>query len=339
MLTQETLKELECPACRGAIDWREELAPSALGQANLQLVCQACAHSYPVIHGLPYFAPELGEQKRTAVSFGFEWKGFWNGMFDRGDVFGLDFDETADYFLRSLGVKASDLAGAKVLDAGTGSGRIPISIRAMGCRVYAIDIHESLPLISERMRDLDAVTFFQADLMRLPFKDGNFEFAWSSGVIMHSPDARKAFRSIASKVRPGGKFFVSVYGKDLHHYRLFRHLLPFAHRLSPTVNYVLSAILAVPLYLAFNGILALVRARKRRERPPYRVLGFSIENTRPKSFRSIVLNLFDQFHPRFQTEHSVQEVRAWFEENGFEDLVVTESTGGMTAVRGTRRAA
>lgn len=339
MLTEAMLKELECPACRGAIDWTETLGPRAAKQTNAQLACQACGHSYPVIRGLPYFAPELGEQKPTAVSFGFEWKGFWKGLFDRGDVFGLDFGETADYFLTSLGIKPSDLPGAKVLDAGTGSGRIPISIHTMACRVYAIDIHESLPLIAERMRDLDAVAFFQADLMRLPFKDGNFDFVWSSGVIMATPDARQAFRSIASKVRLGGRLFVSVYGKDLHHYRLFRHLLPFAHRFPPTVNYLLSLILGVPLYLAFNGILVLVRAWRRYERPPYRILGFSIENTRPKSFRSIVLNLFDQLHPRFQTEHSVQEVRAWFEESGFEEVVVTESTGGMTAVRGTRRAA
>jgi len=332
------LKELECPACRGAIEWREKRSPSSPAPADRHLACRACDHSYPIIHGLPYFAPQLGEQKRTAVSFGFEWKGFWDGLFDRGDVFGLDFRETANYFLNSLGIRPSDLAGAKVLDAGTGSGRIPISIHSMGCCVYAIDIHESLPVVAERLRDLDAVTFFQADLMRLPFKDANFDFVWSSGVIMATPDAQKAFRSIASKVRPGGKLFVSVYGKDRHHYRLFRHLLPFAHRFPPTVNYLVSAILAVPLYLAFNGILAWVRAWKHRKQPPYRILGFSIENTRPKSFRSILLNLFDQLHPMFQTEHSVREVRAWFEENGFEDLVVTESTGGMTAVRGTRRA-
>lgn len=339
MLTQEMLKELECPACKGPIDWKGTLAPSAIVQMNPLLACQTCDQSYPVIHGLPYFAPELGEQKSTAVSFGFEWKGFWNGLFDNHDVFGLDLSETAAYFLSSLGVTASDLAGSKVLDAGTGSGRIPISINAMGCRVYAIDIHESLPVIAERMRKLDGVTFFQADLMRLPFKDGNFDFVWSTGVIMATPDSRKAFVSIASKVRPGGKLFVSVYGKDLHHYRLFRHLLPFAHRFPLIVNYVLSAIIAAPLYLAFNGTLALVRVRKRGDRPPYKIIGFSIENTRPKSFRSILLNLFDQLHPRFQTEHSVQEVRAWFEENGFESLVVTESKGGMTAVRGTRRVA
>ena len=57
------------------------------------------------------------------------------------------------------------------------------------------------------------------------------------------------------------------------------------------------------------------------------VLGFSIENTTYKTYSSIVLNLFDQLHPEFQSEHSVEEVKGWFELNGLESIVVTESSG------------
>ena len=211
-----------------------------------------------------------------------------------------------------------------------------MSIYSMGCQVYAVDIHESLVLVAQRMRDVESVAFFQADLFDLPFAEGYFDIVWSSGVLMSTPNPRGAFRSIARKVRPGGRLFVSVYGKGLHHYRLFRHLLPFAHRLPITMNYIIAAVLAVPLYVAFNSLLFGVRTFKSGEAPPYRVLGFSVENTGYKTYFSILLNLFDQLHPRFQTEHSVDEVKEWFQTEGFHEISVTESTG-MVALRGTRR--
>ena len=79
----------------------------------------------------------------------------------------------------------------------------------------------------------------------------------------------------------------------------------------------------------------MVKAQRGNEKPPYRFLGFSIENTTYKTYSSIVLNLFDQLHPEFQSEHSVEEVKGWFELNGFESIVVTESSG-MVGVRGIK---
>jgi hypothetical protein len=155
---------------------------------------------------------------------------------------------------------------------------------------------------------------------------------------MHTPDAEGAFRSLAAKVKPGGRLFVSVYSNDLHHYRLIRRLLPFARYLPPTANYILSALLAIPLFVVFNTVLFLVRLLRGNQQPPYAILGFKIENTDPKSYSSIVLNIYDQLHPRFQTEHSIDEVEGWFVSNGFEEVVATEAGGGMSAARGVRRA-
>jgi hypothetical protein len=127
-----------------------------------------------------------------------------------------------------------------------------------------------------------------------------------------------------------------VYGTDLHHYRLFRRLLPFARHLPVSVTFVLSAILSLPLYIAFNTALALLRLRQRGQLPPYRLYVFTVENIEYKSYRSILLNLFDQLHPQYQSEHSVDEVQRWFTDNQFEHLVVVESVG-MVGIRGTRK--
>ena len=73
--------------------------------------------------------------------------------------------------------------------------------------------------------------FSRRNRSNFPFKNGYFDVVWCSGVLHHTPDPKEAFQSIARKVKTGGRLFVSVYGKDLHHYRVFRHLLPFARRL------------------------------------------------------------------------------------------------------------
>jgi len=335
MLNKQILEDLACPQCGQTLILSEakESLPNSVW--NGMLVCQSCKNEYSVRDGVPYFAEQLREQEQTAKTFGFEWEGFWKGLFDKSDVFGLKFDDTASYFLRSVGLSVLDLKGMKILDAGTGSGRIPISIQHMGCQVYAVDIHKSLGLIAKRMDNETSVNVFQADLFNLPFKNEYFDVVWSSGVLMATPDAPKAFQSIASKVKANGRLFVSVYGKDLQHYRVFRHLLPFAHYFPPLLNYIISAILAVALYVVFNSILFVVRSFNSQKRSHYRILRFGINNIEYKSYSSVLLNLFDQLHPKFQTEHSVDEVKWWFKSNGFSEIVVTESIG-MVAMRGIK---
>jgi SAM-dependent methyltransferase len=315
--------DLVCPDCRLPV----EAEP-------LSLRCRRCNREYPVLDGVPCFARALGSQEQTSRSFGFQWQGFWKGLFDRADVYGVPFDQTRDYFLQSLGLRKEEIEGSKVLDAGTGSGRIPHALDGLHCHVYAVDIHDGLPEIARRLSHRADVTVFQADLLRLPFRDAVFEVVWSSGVLHHTPDTRAAFRSIARTLKPGGRIFVWLYGTELNHYRLFRHLLPFAHRLPAPVVYALSAILAVPLYLAFNLILAGLRLASRGAPPPYRFLGFTMENLGYKTYAAVLLNLFDQLHPRYQHEHAVDEVRRWFEDEGLVEIVVTEASN--TALRATK---
>ena len=130
--------------------------------------------------------------------------------------------------------------------------------------------------------------------------------------------------------------FVSVYGKDVNHYRMFRHFLPWAHKLPTPLVYAMSALIALPLYVGFNTMLWYVRTVKKGP-PPHRVAMFTVEDSSPKSYKSILLNLFDQLHPDSQSEHSVEEVVGWFSANGFGDTAVTEHIG-MVAVRGVKLA-
>src|SRR5262245_57402186 len=128
-LTPAVLSELVCPWCENSLDFRRD---------SDTLSCKSCGKKFPIMHSMVSFVTDLKEQKQTATTFGFEWKAFAKGSFNNDDIFGLRFDETAQYFLSRVGLRLEDLAGLKILDAGTGSGRIPKSLRAAGCTVYAV---------------------------------------------------------------------------------------------------------------------------------------------------------------------------------------------------------
>jgi SAM-dependent methyltransferase len=327
-LPMSVLSELVCPACNGSL--RTHKSPS------LDYVsCEACGKHFPVSSSVVSFVTNLKEQDVTASTFGYEWKAFVKGVFDKDNIFGLRVSETLQYFLSRVGLSRQDLAGLRVLDAGTGGGRIPKSLRDTSCHVYAVDIHKSLNLVAEQCKDLENASFFRADLFELPFKDDFIDIAWSSGVIHHTPDPAKAFTAIARKVKPGGRIFISVYGKDLHHYRLLRRLMPFARHLPPQLIYVLSSLMAIPVYFGFNAALLLVRLLYRNQKPPYRLFGFTVESSKHQSYRSILLTMFDQLHPHYQSEHTVDEVRGWFLTNGLGDIEVVESIG-MVGIRGIK---
>lgn len=337
---REILQHLACPACAAhLVAGTDAAVASGSGDFSAEhsnFACPTCGVTFSASQTFVDFVMDLREQAPTASTFGFEWNGFWGGLFDKTDVFGLSFGETAEYFCRSFGLKSSDLSGLRILDAGVGSGRIPLSIASTGAYVYCVDIHDGLEALADRFGNTDNVYVVRADLFQMPFSDGFFDLAWSSGVIHHTPNPGRAFAAIARKVKPGGMLFVSVYGTDLHHYRLLRRLLPFTRFMPAFPTYLLAAFLACFLYVGFNLALVLIRIASATSKPPYRVLGFCIENIEHKSYQSILLNLFDQLHPRFQSEHSVDEVQDWFHSNDFPSTVVLENVG-MVGIRGRKR--
>ena len=336
-VTQDPPFGLVCIHCRSALRPEREHAATSLKDVST-LQCTQCGRKFPVRAGVARLVENLeGDLSGTASSYGYQWQGFWQGAFDSRDVFGLQFDETAAYFLRSLDLTRQQLHGRRVLDAGTGSGRVPLSIHGMGCTVHAVDMHSGIEAVAKLLTDVPNVTVTQANLLTLPFPDDYFDVAWSTGVLMYSPDASQVFRSIARTVKPGGRFFISVYGKDVNHYRMFRHLLPWAHKLPLPLLYALSSLIGVPLYIGFGSVLWALRTFRGGTPPPYRIGPFTAEDISHKSYKSIVLNLFDQLHPQFQSEHSVEEVLGWFESAGFVETSVTESIG-MVAVRGIKKA-
>lgn len=151
------------------------------------------------------------------------------------------FEESVELFAarhQRWGIDLDWFKGKACLDAGCGGGRYLVALARLGAKeVIGIDIGErNVTVANERLqqRGLDQAKAIQASVLGIPFADNRFDYVVSSGVIHHTPDPKKSFGELIRVLRPGGKLFLSVYGKgglkwlanDLFRYTISK-ILPF----------------------------------------------------------------------------------------------------------------
>jgi SAM-dependent methyltransferase len=255
------------------------------------LTCRECGAGVPVSGGIPRFTGET-----YAASFGRQW--------NRYDVARDEEDEAT--FRVKTGIDPRSLSGMLVLDAGCGGGRYSRLAGRFGARVMGVDLSTAVDKAAALCADLPHVTIAQADLLALPLAEGEFDLAFSIGVLHHSPDPRKAFGEVARRVKPGGRLAVWLYRKNtLPQEWINSGLRALTTRLPSQV--------LEPLCVGLGVIGAIPVLNKTLNK----VANFS--NHPDWTLR--VCDSFDWYAPRYQSHHTVDELKRWFSEEGFEDLV------------------
>jgi SAM-dependent methyltransferase len=276
---------LRCLRCRGGLDLS--------GQRDaLELRCGGCAATYPVTQGIARFAGE-----GYVASFGRQW--------NRYDVVRPEEDEAV--FRVKTGIDPRDLKGKLVLDAGCGGGRYSLLAARHGARVVSVDLSAAVEKAAALCAGFPDTAIVQADLLDLPLAEGTFDVAFSIGVLHHSPDPRRAFQEVAARVKPGGRLVVWLYRRNTPPQELINRLLR-------AVTTRLPATVLEPLCIGL-GVLGGVPVLNKTLN---KVANFS--NHPDWTLR--VCDSFDWYAPRYQSHHTVAELKQWFTEEGFEDLTI-----------------
>lgn len=344
-------KLLVCPNC--AADLTLEIAEGEKGiVVSGTFRCAKCGAAFPIRNGIPRFVP--GEAYTS--SFGFEWKRWRRTQFDTASR-----KTTETTFRASTGIQPQSLARKLVLDAGCGSGRFMDLLSGTGAEVVGVDLSLAVEVAQENVSHQPACHIVQADLMNLPFRPGTFDFAFSIGVLHHTPSTKQAFLQLTRVLKRSGEIAIWVYP---------RHRLKDAFELFPErvnevlaldVNYRISARasrwvrgLAGPLDWMTENSSRIQRAFTTRLPPRwlyalchaaiplyylYRIPLFfplrlvtKIAMDPDPEWR--VLDTFDWYSPRYQWKHTYPEVRAWFEAAGMEDIAALPRP---VAMRGRKR--
>ena len=103
--------------------------------------------------------------------------------------------------------------GARVLDAGCGTGSQSVRLARRGFTVEGVDFSEhAVEQARANVSDeglAGEIRLRQADLLALPFADAEFQYALCWGVLLHVPDVDRAVAELARVIGPGGKLAVS----------------------------------------------------------------------------------------------------------------------------------
>ncbi|HSE19967.1 MAG TPA: methyltransferase domain-containing protein [Pyrinomonadaceae bacterium] len=205
-MKERLLSYLVCPSCEASLDL--SVAKTEDGEIiEGELRCTPCSSSFPITSGIPRFAnlAHVERDKRaTAEGFGWQWQ-----HFTQAD------ERYAEQFLGWIAPVTPEFFRDKVvLEGGCGKGRHTQLAARWGARdVIGIDLSVAVETAFAATRALPNVHIIQADIYHLPLAR-KFDYAFSVGVLHHLPDPRGGFRSLASKVKPGGHVSAWIYGAE-----------------------------------------------------------------------------------------------------------------------------
>ncbi len=245
-MKEKLLDLLACPTCGGDILLANACKYDGKEIIEGVLTCKKCGREYKIVQGVPRFvdlAKIEVDKAETAENFGWQWTHFTQ--------------EDAKYSEQLLGwlqpVKAEFFSGKIVLEGGCGKGRHTRLAVGWGAKeVVGVDLGDGVESAFALTRGLHNAHIVQADIFKLPLKKV-FDYAFSVGVLHHTPDPKKSFLSLASKVKKGGSISAWVYGAENNEW-ITRYVNPvrkgFTSKISQPVLYQLSKLPALSVFLA-----------------------------------------------------------------------------------------
>jgi len=259
-------------------------APSGDDATHMEMMdgglkCGNSGETFPFIDGVPSLYQPLegeGEDVTARVKSFYEENPFPN--YEGLEEFGeLVSKGSQNPFSANL-LKAIGY-NKTVLECGCGTGQLSHFLQLNNNHVLGVDMSlGSLKLaIEHKQRNgLARSGFAQMNIFELAVKDASFDVVISHGVLHHTFDARRAFAAVARKVKPGGLIMVGLY-----------------NRYARIPTWIRSKVIG----LAGGNIDYVVRNR---------IL----------DSRKADIWIKDQYHNPHETWHSIDEVLAWFDQNG-----------------------
>ena len=280
---------------------------------------------FPIVSGVPFFA----EAESHDETFNFKWRTI-------GDTYGHEDVSRAtrqQWYLDRFGygdratLHRALADRSLILDAGTGSGVDSAMFAESGRTVVSADLSREAALAAYRqLGALPNVNVIQADLRRLPFAAGTFDYVSSDQVIHHTPNTRESFDALARLVAPGGAMAVYVYRRkgplrefadDFIRSHTTAMSVEECFEFSKQMTVLGKALTEVRATIDVPSIplLELEEGEMDVQRFVY-WHAFKCFWNDDYDFTTNAMVNFDWYHPKYAWRHDPDEVSAWYAENG-----------------------
>lgn len=322
------LRYLCCPDCRRGLNFFEvEQERNGIVEEGA-LGCVDCEARYPILRSVPRFV-----STKDFDNFAFEWNKHARTQLDSYSGASVSEDR---FFASSAWPRHLD--GEVILEVGSGAGRFTEQAANTGAVVVSFDYSQAVDANYQSNGHRPNVLIIQADLNRPPVPPEMFDRVFCFGVLQHTPDPAKSFRSLLPPLKPGGQIAVDIYAKrwwtplrTKYWIRPITKRLPFHALYRGIEGYIdfmwpiVKKIGALPFGRKVNSALLVADYRGK----------FPLDDDQLKEWA--VLDTFDRLSPLHDHPRSLSEVKSWFRESGLEDVHVEYGWNGIVA-RGVKPA-
>jgi SAM-dependent methyltransferase len=223
-----------------------------------------------------------------------------------------------------------------VADFGCGSGRWAKFVAPCVKTLYLVEPSRSaLDIACTNLKNHTNLIPLCSTINDCAIEDGTLDFAYCLGVLHHIPDTESAFAKISSKIRVGGYLLVYMYYNFENRPLWFRYLwravdmlrkiiskMPF--RLKALTADMLAALVYAPV-VAAGSLLKKIGALPQ---------AFPLRDYIGKSFYTMRTDALDRFGTRIEKRYSRQDIKLFYEKNGFDisTLVISDTPPYWCAV-------
>jgi len=141
------------------------------------------------------------------------------------DYLNADLDRLYDAAFSRIVDTLGAQPGASILDAGCGYGFHAMRMARRGLKVTGVDFSDAALAAARQNIEAAGLTsqihVEKGDLLALPFRDAEFDFASSWGVLMHIPEVERVLGELARVLKPGGRLALMENDMASWHVRLW----------------------------------------------------------------------------------------------------------------------
>jgi ubiquinone/menaquinone biosynthesis C-methylase UbiE len=255
------------------------------------------------------------KNEKVIENFGKEW-----ASYTQKEIFEDELQNSFEEYFRIVDFTALP-EGCVAADVGCGSGRWAKFVAPNVGKLYCVEPSSAIEVARRNLADVENVRFIKSDLTSMPIDDGSLDFLYCLGVLHHIPDTQAGISSCAAKLKPGGRMLAYIYYRfDFQPiwFKALWRISDFARRLISRLPYRLKLVttwlIAVLIYLPLarlSGLLDWLGAD---------VTNFPLSYYRGRSVYTMKTDALDRFGTLLEHRFTQPEIRAMFEQAGFERI-------------------
>ena len=265
-------------------------------------------------------------KQQTIADFGDQWTRYTSndGFYGSQELF-------AD-ILNGL-VDPAEFRGRRVLDIGSGTGRIVQMALAAGAgEVTAVEPSDAFDVLARNVATLPADMAAKVRALRCAGDElpagVTADLALSIGVLHHIPDPAPVVARVREALAPGGRFFVWLYGREGNGLYLAL-VLP----LRAVTRRLPHALLTAVVWLMYAGLVAYRQLCRVAPLPLKNYLENVLFRMSPDKRRLVI---YDQLNPAYAKYYTREEAVALLERQGFRNVRAAARRGYSWTVVGDR---